>query len=276
MWNICIEKGDFMACLIEGVGNKNKWLIYQNGLDEYAKRNGVKLKSERTPIHLDDLSAMIGEQPAKLMLLMLGLNPRMSKAGFLGVVKIMDELRGGAELIPARINYRDGDFGFTLKSSHKCDLFDDDLVGTNIKYYLKFTPEHKIHKSLIRDGRKGRYELDLNIELWARKGEDESVLIDTVVVEYDGDRHLLAPKVIDDKKRDSFVQSTGVTVFRIQEPVYSTDDRVSGRDRQERLDDKINEHCKDIINFFRTKLLRSGSLLADKAKIEASELRGCD
>ncbi|MGR5367033.1 hypothetical protein [Photobacterium damselae] len=142
------------------------------------------------------------QKPAKLMLIMLGLNPRMSKAGFLGVVSVMEELRGG--------------------------------------------------------------------------DRGKSVLIDTVVVEYDGDRHLLAPKVIDDKKRDSFLQSTGVTVFRIQEPVYSTDDRVSVSGRQERLDDKISEHCKDIINFFRTKLLRSGSLLADKAKVAGSELRGCD
>lgn len=131
-----------------------------------------------------------------------------------------------------------------------------------------FTPEHRVSKQILRGSSElnGSFELDLKIDMdivvfynplnkksEEQKRRSEYIPIGSVVVEFDGPAHLSDEQVRKDKLRDSMVQSSGCTVFRIQMP-YSHHGKGAAQINRDNTSQVIEGQIEDIKNHFRNRL----------------------
>ncbi|MFM5211224.1 hypothetical protein [Aeromonas hydrophila] len=223
-----------MATFITGLTNQTQYLMFGDFYAILAKNHNVTREMVR-PLSFREISKKIGEKAAFLMLSLLD-NPNCSKEAIEAVVEVIHSLAGengiyASSLHVTEVNnvirgllekttkedLRIGGFSLHTRGFLNTDL--EQLEEISCKFI--FTPEYKSPKSLFEDGARGVYSFDLKIDfiLEREQGKDKSaVTMATVIAEYDGPTHLMDEQVRKDKARDSSVQSTGATVFRIQTP----------------------------------------------------------
>lgn len=258
-----------MATSISGLTNQTEhYLISAGNFYELLARNHNIIRETVYPLSYSEVSQKIGDNAAFLMLSLLD-NPHCSKEAVEALIEMIHALAGddsvhvnalrvaevnrlrGLPEITRKEDLRIGDFSLKTEGFLKPDL--EQLDGLSCTFI--FTPEHKSPKSIFEDGARGAYSFDLKIDfiLEHGQGKDKSVVtIATVIAEYDGPTHLMDEQVRKDKSRDSSVQSTGATVFRIQTP---------HKDRQRREYRKALSETKvktigDIKEYFRNTLYR--------------------
>lgn len=230
-------------------------------IESTALESGVH-RTTTHPISFADLSAKIGENPAFLMLSMLK-NPNCSKAGLETIIDVIQGIAGDESIYVSEIDL--GQFvlrplNFILGT--RGFLQEDFATNKHMSCFFSIIPEANYKKSSMKDGEKGSYSLDLEINLNVvvsipkTELQDrifETVKIASVVVEFDGPAHLQDEAVRTDKVRDSMIQGLGKTVFRIQTP-YKHKGENSQQLNKDNLSDLVEDHISDIKSHFRVLL----------------------
>lgn len=241
-------------------------------IEELIKQHFNVDISTTKPLDVKQLSQRIGTLPSLLIVSMLT-RPNCSTYGVECFIKVLE---GIADNGTFGVHYYDHNkaqtrpFNFKLTTS---GFLLDENVHINesldesdyAQLVFTFIPEYKISKSFLREDitRNGSFDLDLKIDcslvVWSNsfssppKGVCEEILVASVVVEFDGPNHLKDETVRADKLRDSMIQSTGSTVFRIQTPYLQSGPGSVALNRQT-LDNLIKGQIEDIKNHFRNKL----------------------
>lgn len=263
-----------MVTLVKGVDSHD--LFSLPPLEKTIKeRYSVDGKTKK-PLDIQELSKRIGEKPSLLLCAMLGSQPKCSKFGTECLIEV---LAGIAENQPIGVSCLDygqnqtRPFNFTLKTEGFLkELFEPINVVLGERNHIVadfcFTPEHKVPKKELRELIKtnSSYDLDLRIDMYItifyscsnqnsekRKRESESILVGSVVVEFDGPMHLNDEQVRKDKIRDSMVQSDGCTVFRVQKP-YKHQGQGTTKLNSEILSATLEGQIQDIKNHFQNKI----------------------
>lgn len=257
-----------MANIITGLTSQTKHLMFCDFYAILARNHNVTREMVR-PLSFREISKKIGEKAAFLMLSLLD-NPNCSKEAIEAVVEVIHSLAGENGIYASSLHVTEvnngirGLLGKTTKedlriggfSLHTRGFLNTDLEQLEeISCKFIFTPEYKSPKSLFEDGARGIYSFDLKIDfiLEREQGKDKSaVTMATVIAEYDGPTHLMDEQVRKDKARDSSVQSTGATVFRIQTPHK---ERKQSEYKQALSEIKIKT-IGDIKEFFRNTLYK--------------------
>lgn len=257
-----------MATSITGLTNQTQYLMFGDFYAILAKNHNVTREMVR-PLSFREISKKIGEKAAFLMLSLLD-NPNCSKEAIEAVVEVIHSLAGDNGIYANSLHVTEVNNGIrellekTTKeylriggfSLHTRGFLNTDLEQLEeISCKFIFTPEYKSPKSLFEDGARGVYSFDLKIDfiLEREQGKDKSaVTMATVIAEYDGPTHLMDEQVRKDKARDSSVQSTGATVFRIQTPHK---DRKQSEYKQALSETKIKT-IGDIKEYFRNTLYK--------------------
>ncbi|MCA0936925.1 hypothetical protein LCL85_15390 [Vibrio alginolyticus] len=242
--------------------------------DTIRERYKIDLSTKK-PIDVEALSKRIGTKPSLLLCSMLS-SHNCSLLGVKCLIEIVAGIAGNQSVIVGLLDYgpfQTRPFNFTLVThGFLNDEFEpvNELLGqrSNAKLCFRFTPEYRVSKSQLRESipRNGSFDLDLKIDLSIAVFADsfsqgstspkriaEEIPVASVVVEFDGPNHLKDESVRDDKLRDSMIQSSGSTVFRIQTP-YKHKGVGSVALNQENLDILIRGHIEDIQNHFRNRL----------------------
>ncbi len=257
-----------MATSITGLTNQTQYLMFGDFYAILAKNHNVT-REMVSPLSFREISKKIGEKAAFLMLSLLD-NPNCSKEAIEAVVEVIHSLAGDNGIYANSLHVTEVNNGIrgllekTTKeylriggfSLHTRGFLNTDLEQLEeISCKFIFTPEYKSPKSLFEDGARGVYSFDLKIDfiLEREQGKDKSaVTMATVIAEYDGPTHLMDEQVRKDKARDSSVQSTGATVFRIQTPHK---DRKQSEYKQALSETKIKT-IGDIKEYFRNTLYK--------------------
>lgn len=257
-----------MANIITGLTSQTQHLMFCDFYAILARNHNVTREMVR-PLSFREISKKIGEKAAFLMLSLLD-NPNCSKEAIEAVVEVIHSLAGENGIYASSLHVTEvnngirGLLGKTTKedlriggfSLHTRGFLNTDLEQLEeISCKFIFTPESKSPKSLFEDGARGIYSFDLKIDfiLEREQGKDKSaVTMATVIAEYDGPTHLMDEQVRKDKARDSSVQSTGATVFRIQTPHK---ERKQSEYKQALSETKIKT-IGDIKEFFRNTLYK--------------------
>lgn len=257
-----------MANIITGLTSQTQHLMFCDFYAILARNHNVTREMVR-PLSFREISKKIGEKAAFLMLSLLD-NPNCSKEAIEAVVEVIHSLAGENGIYASSLHVTEvnngirGLLGKTTKedlriggfSLHTRGFLNTDLEQLEeISCKFIFTPESKSPKSLFEDGARGIYSFDLKIDfiLEREQGKDKSaVTMATVIAEYDGPTHLMDEQVRKDKARDSSVQSTGATVFRIQTPHK---ERKQSQYKQALSETKIKT-IGDIKEFFRNTLYK--------------------
>ncbi|MGQ4692820.1 hypothetical protein ACUIHB_20115 [Aeromonas veronii] len=257
-----------MANIITGLTSQTQHLMFCDFYAILARNHNVTREMVR-PLSFREISKKIGEKAAFLMLSLLD-NPNCSKEAIEAVVEVIHSLAGENGIYASSLHVTEvnngirGLLGKTTKedlriggfSLHTRGFLNTDLEQLEeISCKFIFTPEYKSPKSLFEDGARGIYSFDLKIDfiLEREQGKDKSaVTMATVIAEYDGPTHLMDEQVRKDKARDSSVQSTGATVFRIQTPHK---ERKQSEYKQALSETKIKT-IGDIKEFFRNTLYK--------------------
>ncbi len=257
-----------MANIITGLTSQTQHLMFCDFYAILARNHNVTREMVR-PLSFREISKKIGEKAAFLMLSLLD-NPNCSKEAIEAVVEVIHSLAGENGIYASSLHVTEvnngirGLLGKTTKedlriggfSLHTRGFLNTDLEQLEeISCKFIFTPEYKSPKSLFEDGARGIYSFDLKIDfiLEREQGKDKSaVTMATVIAEDDGPTHLMDEQVRKDKARDSSVQSTGATVFRIQTPHK---ERKQSEYKQALSETKIKT-IGDIKEFFRNTLYK--------------------
>lgn len=263
-----------MATLIKGLGDRD---IFQlRPLEEEIKeRYNISLETKK-PLDVQGLSKRIGQGPSLLLCAMLKSQPDCS---LFGVNCLIEVIAGIAENHPVYVGCLDyglnryRPFNFTLATDGFLkEVFEPINLALGKKSHASvrfcFTPEYKISKQALRDFSEsnGSFGLDLKIDLdmtifydcsshetEQQKRKSDFIPIASVVVEFDGPAHLNDEQVRKDKIRDSMVQSSGCTVFRIQTP-YNQQGKGAAQINRDRLSDIIEDQVRDIKNHLQNRL----------------------
>lgn len=257
-----------MATLISGLTSQTQPYIFGDFYAMLAKNHNVTRDMVK-PLSFRDISKKIGDKAAFLMLSLLD-NPNCSKEAIEAVVEIIHSLADGNGIYANSLHVtevkkgigglldrtRREDLRIGSFSLHTRGFLDTDLEQIeDISCGFIFTPEFKSPKSLFEDGARGVYSFDLKIDFILQRGQERdkpSVTMATVIAEYDGPTHLMDEQVRRDKARDSSVQSTGATVFRIQTPHK---DRKQSEYKQALSETKVKT-IGDIKEYFRNTLYK--------------------
>ncbi|WP_162556764.1 DUF559 domain-containing protein [Proteus sp. TJ1640] len=204
-----------------------------------------------TPLPYNELSKKLG-YTTSLLMQCLSKNPRVSIPALKGTVELISTL---TEYPSFKINSltisNDVYPVFTLETWTAHGIFSNDLESfTNISHCFRINPELKVPKISLGLNASGSYTLDLSLELVIIK-ELIEYSVAKVIVEFDGPMHLNSDKVRYDKLRDSYVQSQGSTVFRIQS--VNTHD-LTKIQQTEKSHEQLMAHIGNIKEHFRTRL----------------------
>ena len=242
---------------------------------EIKERYGISSETKK-PLDVQELSKRIGERPSLLLCAMLSSQPKCS---LFGVNCLIEVIAGIAENHPVSVGCLDygsnqsKPFNFTLATDGFLkELFEpiNLALGERSHAFVRFcfTPEYRISKQALREFSEsnGSFELDLKIDLGIsvfydlsnqkteqQKRKSESIPIASVVVEFDGPTHLSDEQVRKDKLRDSMVQSSGCTVFRIQMP-YNQQGKGAAQINRDRMSNILEDQIRDIKNHFQNRL----------------------
>lgn len=258
-----------MANFITGLTSQTQpYMMFGDFYAMLAKNHNVTRQMVR-PLSFSGISEKIGDEAAFLMLSLLD-NPNCSKEAIEAVVEVIHALADGNGIYAnslhvtevkkgiggllertKREDLRIGSFSLHTRGFLNTDL--EQIEDISCKFI--FTPEFKSPKSLFEDGARGVYSFDLKIDFILERGKWEdksSATMATVIAEYDGPTHLMDEQVRRDKARDSSVQSTGATVFRIQTPHK---DRKQSEYKQALSETKVKT-IGDIKEYFRNTLYK--------------------
>lgn len=225
---------------------------------EHIRQRALKSnvsKQTQKPISYEQLESELGEAAGLLLLTLIAENAKCSVAGAKAVIDVMNGLTGGKEFKPNTIDLSKKTIDFTLCTDGF--LAGDLDAYPNMWCELVFHPESNAPKSVLKDGLKGDYRLDMKIDLVLHLAGDKkfarsSYTIATVIVEYDGDTHLNDSNVRRDKYRDSLIQRNGGAVFRIQSPYRAPN--VTASDYRKQESDELNQHIDNIREHLRVRL----------------------
>ncbi|OZT86175.1 hypothetical protein CIK04_03390 [Vibrio sp. 03_296] len=228
--------------------NISKPQVSRETVELTANSMGVDCNTSK-PIPYDELSFKLGHTTS-LLILCLSKNPKVSAPALRGTVELISKLSTYPSFKVASLtmnNYPD----FSLETWEKYGLFSEDLENfNNISHFFRITPELKVPKTSLGLNSRGAFELDLSLELIVVKGGIEHSAA-KVVVEFDGPLHLNSDNVRADKLRDSFVQSQGATVFRVQS--VNTHD-LNRAQQDEKSHEQLMAHIENIKEHFRNRL----------------------
>ncbi|MFW0986301.1 hypothetical protein [Vibrio parahaemolyticus] len=233
----------------------------------------------KVPLDIQALSKRIGEKPSLLLCALLVSQPKCSKFGVECLIEVLAGISGNESVVVGELDYgtiQTRPFNFTLiTNGFLREVFEpiNEEIGerNHASVSFKFIPEHNVKKNDLREFPKltSSYDLDLKIEMsitiFADRPEkngdgnnriNESIPVGSVVVEFDGLTHLNDEQVRKDKLRDSMVQSTGCTVFRIQVP-YQQDGKGSGATNRSNLSTLLVGQIEDIKNHFQNRLFET-------------------
>ena len=262
-----------MVTLVEGVDPND--LMWGPSLEERIRENFQVDINTKKPLDIQKLSERIGKRPSLLLCAMLR-SPKCSKFGAECLIEV---LAGIAENQPIGVSYLDygpnqtRPFNFTLTTEGFLkELFEPINLALEERNHVVadfcFTPEHNVSKKELREFTKtnSSYDLDLKIDMYItisydcsnknnekRKRESESILVGSVIVEFDGPMHLNDEQVRKDKIRDSMVQSNGCTVFRVQKP-YKHQGQGTTKLNSDILSATLEGQIQDIKNHFQNKI----------------------
>ncbi|KOY47247.1 hypothetical protein ACX03_02380 [Vibrio parahaemolyticus] len=239
--------------------------------DEIKERYNVDSET-KVPLDIKELSKRIGEKPSLLLCSMLVSEQKCSKFGTQCLIEVLAGIAGNQPIIVHELDYgpvQTRPFNFKLIThGFLNDEFEPINEGlgerNNASVSFKFTPEYRVQKSSLRDQDRlnGSYDLDLKIDMAITVFVDSpnkdisppnTIQVGSVVVEFDGPRHLSDEQVRKDKLRDSLVQSNGSTVFRIQMP-YQHVGTGSTELNLESLDTLLKGQIEDIKSHFQNRL----------------------
>ncbi|WP_233081921.1 endonuclease domain-containing protein [Rheinheimera soli] len=230
----------------------------------------------KKPLDVQELSKRIGEKPSLLLCAMLSNQPKCSAFGVKCLVEVLAGIAGNHHISVGCLDYgpiQTRPFNFTLNSDGFLkEIFEPynlELEERDHAYVgFCFTPEHRVSKWELRElsESNGTFELDLKIDLGIavfydcpdnnneqQKRTSKFIPVSSVVVEFDGPAHLSDEQVRKDKLRDSMVQSTGSTVFRIQMP-YQHQGKGSTELNRDSLAAMLEGQIQDIKNHFQNRL----------------------
>ncbi|MBB4820915.1 hypothetical protein HNP29_004310 [Pseudomonas alcaligenes] len=263
-----------MPTLIKGLDDCD--IFNLEPLDKTIKaRYGVDLETKK-PLNVQELSKRIGEKPGLLLCAMLSSQPKCS---LFGVNCLIEVIAGIAENNPVSVGCLDygpnqsRPFNFTLTTDGFLkELFEPINLALGEKNHasvsFSFTPEHRISKQALREHLEinGLFDLDLNIDMGItifydppnqkaeqQKRKSEYIPVASVAIEFDGPAHLSDEQVRKDKLRDSMVQSSGCTVFRIQMP-YSHQGKGAAQINRDSISHILEGQIRDIKNHFQNRL----------------------
>lgn len=239
------------------------------------ERYGIGFET-RKPLDMQALSKRIGENPSLLLCAMLSSQPKCSLFGVNCLVEVIASIADNHSVYVSSLDYgpnQSRPFNFTLATDGFLkELFEpiNLALGERSHAFVEFcfTPEHGVSKQALREVSEssGSFELDLKIDLGIsvfydlsnqrtvqKKRRSEFIPIASVVVEFDGPTHLSDENVRKDKLRDSIVQSSGCTVFRIQMP-YNQQGKGAAQINRDRMSNILEGQILDIKNHFQNRL----------------------
>lgn len=263
-----------MAILIEGVGCHDMFSLPP--LEQEIKERYRVDAETKKPLDIEELSKRIGKRPSLLLCAMLSSQPKCSAYGVNCLIEVLASIAGNQPICVSFLDYgpiQTRPFNFKLRTNGFLnEVFEPINVTSGGRDHAEivfcFTPEHKIKKLELREQPElnGSFDLDLKIDMFINvfygclsKGKEqkrrapESILVGSVVVEFDGLTHLGDEQVRKDKLRDSMVQSNGCTVFRIQMP-YQHQGRGTTALNRESLAAMLEGQIQDIKNHFQNRL----------------------
>ncbi|MCK7071094.1 endonuclease domain-containing protein [Enterobacter roggenkampii] len=204
-----------------------------------------------TPLPYNELSKKLGYK-ASLLMLCLSKNPNVSLPALKGTVELISTLTEYPAFKVNSLTTSNNAYPvFTLETLAANSIFSNDLeFSTNISHCFRISPELKVPKISLGLNARGSYELDLSLELVIIK-ELIEYSVAKVIVEFDGPMHLNSDNVRNDKLRDSYVQSQGATVFRIQS--VNTHD-LTKIQQTEKSHEQLMAHIGNIKEHFRRRL----------------------
>lgn len=263
-----------MAVLIKGLDSDDIFQLQPLG-EEIRKRYGISLETKK-PLDVKELSERIGEIPSLLLCAMLSSQPKCSLFGIKCLIEVIAGIAEGHSISVACLDYgphQSRPFNFTLATDGFLkESFDPINLALGKQNHalmsFGFTPEHRVLKHALREAPEsnGTFELDLKIDLdiavfynafnktiEKQDRKSEVIPIASVVVEFDGPTHLHDEQVRKDKLRDSMVQSSGCTVFRIQMP-YIQQGKGAAQINRDKISQLLEDQIKDIKNHFQNRL----------------------
>jgi hypothetical protein len=263
-----------MPPLIEGLDGCD---IFQlQPLEKTIKdRYGISFETKK-PLDIQELSKRIGETPSLLLCAMLSSQPKCSLFGVNCLIEVIAGIAENHPVYVGRLDYganQSRPFNFTLATDGFLkELFEPINLALGERSHALvefcFTPEYRVSKQALREFTEsnGSFELDLKIDLGIsafydlldkkteqKKRKSEFIPIASVVVEFDGPAHLSDEQVRRDKLRDSMVQSSGCTVFRIQMP-YNQQGKGAAQINRDRMSNMLEGQVRDIKNHFQNRL----------------------
>jgi hypothetical protein len=263
-----------MPSLIKGLDGCD---IFQlRPLEETIKeRYGISLETKK-PLDVQELAKRIGQTPSLLLCAMLSTQPKCSLFGVNCLIEVIASIAENHPIYVGCLDYgtnQSRPFNFTLATDGFLkELFEPINLAFGERNHALvgfcFTPEHRTSKQTLREFSEttGSFELDLKIDLGIsvfydhsnekteqKKRKSEFIPIASVVVEFDGPAHLSDEQVRKDKLRDSMVQSSGCTVFRIQTP-YNQQGQGAAQINRDRMSNVLEGQVRDIKNHFQNRL----------------------
>lgn len=241
-----------MATRISGARHTN----YAGDIISSVAANHNVSRDTLKPISYEEVKNKIGDKAALLMLSLMSF-PYCSKESVEASIDIIRSIAGDEMITVSHLSLlpminrmsgkkEDRIRSFTLATD---GFLNSELEGMDgLSCYFQFTPEHQSPKSLFLQSLRGYYRFDLKIDLiLVRKDSGVTANMATVIAEYDGPIHVNDEQVRKDKARDSSVQSTGATVFRIQTPYKNNQYKTALSETKVKTTDDIKEYFRNIL-----------------------------